>query len=146
MRTREQIIAHLSACHRTWARPRHKKGPQRWRPVNEFRIGDSGLRVAELLDNWHGLHHFEDRELGRVDWGREFVELVLYHPSLATFDGSMLTRLIILAHDHAIRVAVTASGNRLRYVMTPRARAGSISACHPTMEDALAVHRGAPVE
>lgn len=104
-----------------------------------------GLRVAALLDDWGGLHHFEEPAMKKVQWSHPlFIELKLSRftsmGQLATFDFSELTRLVFLAHDHCIRVDIEpCNGTHLRLLFHPRpGRSGSMPLRHPTLEDAVA--------
>ncbi len=58
--------------------------------------------------------------------------------SLATYDSDELTRLVLLAHERAIRVQVEQGGpNRLRIAIWKREREGSMYERHPTISDAI---------
>ncbi len=63
--------------------------------------------------------------------------------SLSTFDFDELTRLVLLAHDRAIRVQVSPVNFRyLQIAIHYRGkRDGSVYERHPTIETALEVHR-----
>lgn len=51
---------------------------------------------------------------------------------LATFDFDGLTRAVVMAHDRAIRFAVSSSGpGRIKLILHKRKREGSISQRHP---------------
>jgi hypothetical protein len=65
------------------------------------------------------------------------------HGRWATYDFSALTRIVILAHDRMIRVEVAPSGPRMiAFNMWKRhKREGGMSERHPTIEDAIAMHR-----
>lgn len=108
---------------------------------------EAGLRVAVLLDEWHGLHHFDERSLRKVDWTNpHYIMLVLDHHTsagqLATFDFSGLTNLVFLAHDHCIRVDIAPCNmTRFKILFHPRQRDGGMSQRHPTIENALAEWR-----
>ena len=57
---------------------------------------------------------------------------------LATFDFDLLTRLVIAAHDEAVRVSIVPSGPRLLKIqLWPRTRVGSMAKRHPTIEEAI---------
>ena len=61
----------------------------------------------------------------------------------STFDFDRLTRLVILAHDRMIRVALAQSGPyRVGFELYKRhTRVGSMSVRHPTLEQAMVSHR-----
>lgn len=71
------------------------------------------------------------------------VRFVLYRPSLATFDGASLTRLVIGAHEEMIRVEIDpVSFKYLAVCMWPRvSREGNIGQRHPTIEQAVESYR-----
>jgi hypothetical protein len=63
----------------------------------------------------------------------------------ATFDFDALTRIVLLAHDRMIRVALEPTGPRMvGFVLFKRhTREGSMYERHPTIEQAIALHRRA---
>lgn len=75
-------------------------------------------------------------------WG-DGIKVSVFSSRWATFDFDGLTRLVVLAHDRMIRVAVVPSGPRMiGFEMWKRhTREGSMFERHPTMEQAIAVHR-----
>ena len=104
-----------------------------------FQIDPSacGYRVAKLIEEWvGGFHHFPGGEsaIKRIDWKNPYwIEIVVYG-SLASNDFYQLTKLVLLAHEHAIRVEVGgASNNYLRILFHPKDRED-----HPTIEQRLA--------
>lgn len=101
-------------------------------------LSDCGLRVAMLLEELDGLHHFDQRMLARADWTDSYIVLRLR--DLATFDFAYLTRLVLLAHDYCVRVDISPSNMQaVRVMFHPRhSREGSISKRHPTIESVLA--------
>lgn len=64
---------------------------------------------------------------------------VLTGPSLASFDGDQLTRLVVTAHDLGVRVQISpCSPTAVRISMWTRGvREGPMGQRHPTMEDAI---------
>jgi hypothetical protein len=63
---------------------------------------------------------------------------VAHHGDMATFDGDMLTRLVVLAHDMAVRVEVVPSGPmRVGILLHPRQREGRMHERHPDLATAL---------
>lgn len=65
------------------------------------------------------------------------------HASLSTFDFNELTKLVFLAHDRCMRVEIVQGGpGRVGIVIWKRGgRTGDIWYRHPTIEQALEVHR-----
>ena len=87
-----------------------------------------------LCDVFYGEHHApEVKSFGRGIRGS------VYCGQMATFDFDYLTRLVVMAHDRCIRVAVMQSGpGRVGVALWKRkGRYGSINERHPTMEDAI---------
>ena len=62
---------------------------------------------------------------------------VLTHQDLSTYDFDVLTRLVFLAHDRAVRVEVSAAMRYVRIAIWQRRREGDIGHRHPTIEQAL---------
>jgi len=57
--------------------------------------------------------------------------------ALATFDFDLLTRLVVLCHDAALRLEVSAANpHNVRLSFWQRQRTGGMSKRHPTMEEA----------
>lgn len=83
------------------------------------------------------------RTFETADWefGRG-VRFTIYPFRLSTFDSNCLTRLVIGAHEHAVRVEIEPCNFRhLRVIMHPRQREGQIHQRHPTIEQAVADYR-----
>jgi len=104
---------------------------------------DVGLRVAKLLEEWDGLHHFKEDMMRKVDWANDHFIAVKLRAGMATFDFNGLTRLVFLAHDHCIRIEIAPLNPQLlRVLFHPRhVREGSICERHPTLEQAVASYR-----
>lgn len=103
-----------------------------------------GLRVAELMDTWRGFHHFNQAELKKTAWDNPyFIVFKLDTPSLSTFDGSLLTSLVFLAHDFCIRVEVNPRSHKSLELLfhQRKSREGGTTDRHPTIETALAKWR-----
>lgn len=64
----------------------------------------------------------------------------------ATWDYNVLTRLVVIAHDEMVRVELIPSGpGRLGFAMWKRhTREGGMAKRHPTIEDAISMHRQKP--
>lgn len=60
----------------------------------------------------------------------------------ATTDANLLTRIVVLAHDRAIRAALDSGGPRgLALMLWKRTREGDFCDRHPTLEDHAAAIR-----
>lgn len=71
-----------------------------------------GETVADLLgDVFLGVYHLDRKRLAKVDWGNDCHIEFVYRGHLATVDDSMLTVLVVLAHDRMLRVAVEGKAN-----------------------------------
>ncbi len=106
-----------------------------------------GFRVAALLDEWRGLHHFEESAMKKVDWSNPlFIRMTLDHRTspgqLSTWDFSGLTSLVFLAHDHCIRVDVLpCNSTHFKLMFHPTQRAGGGAQRHPRLEEAVEAWR-----
>jgi hypothetical protein len=104
-----------------------------------------GEKVAIILgDVYHGIYHIDDEvRHKRTDWSDPYsIEIVIFS-GLSTFDSDNLTRLVILCHDHCVRLNISAKAhNYLSLLFSARAgRDGNMSKRHPTIEQAIALHR-----
>ncbi len=64
-----------------------------------------------------------------------------YWNALSTFDGGQLTHLVILAHEKAIRVEISAHKSMLQIALYYRGkREGKIYERHPDLETAIATY------
>lgn len=98
--------------------------------------------VAFFSDLFRGEHHIPGphykganvRECGH-GW------CVLTCADLSTTDWDSLTRLVLMAHDRAVRVEISPAMRYLRIAIHPRTRDESIMLGHPTIEKAIAAHR-----
>jgi hypothetical protein len=87
---------------------------------------------------YRGEHHFPGK---MKKWGEGWA--MNQFAQLATFDSNDLTRLVLLAHDRCIRVAVEPLNCKyMRIAVWKRERVGSIFERHPTMEQAIEAFRG----
>lgn len=103
-------------------------------------VSPAGARVANLVNWWlRGIYHAQADVL-RADWAGEHVRISFGRwNGFSTFDFDGLTRLVVGAHDAAIRVAVEpCNPHYLRLTFHPRNRdQGHLWGRHPTMEAAL---------
>ena len=109
-------------------------------------MSEIGEAVGNLLGElYQGIYHIPKKALKRVDWSDpHFIRVILYG-ELATFDGCRLTHLVLMCHDRMIRCSVSGKGpNYLELYFHPRkARVGSMSERHPTIEDHIKILRKA---
>jgi hypothetical protein len=70
------------------------------------------------------------------------------YDGLSTFDFDYLTRLVVLAHDRCVRVAIVSSApRRLGLTLHRRAgREGAMHERHPTIEEAVERMRPRPAQ
>src|SRR5262245_26309411 len=92
-----------------------KKQP--FRPMSVF-----ARKVADVLGQViRGLYHWEQGGLDRADWTIEDRVSLTWYGDLSTYDSAYLTELVVLCHDHAIRLCINAASPRyLRLTFTPR--------------------------
>ena len=103
-----------------------------------------GEAVADLLNEWAaGIYHLDSQDLGKVDWVEpRFLKFRLRYTRLSTWDFSDLTRLVFLAHDYCLRIEVIPlSRQAVELMFHPRTRSGDMAQRHPTLEEAVAMHR-----
>lgn len=106
-----------------------------------------GILAADLLgDVFQGiyhLHYLSSRALSRVTWSHPSVIEIVIGSALASVDSNLLTCLVVLAHDRALRVAISGAGPQyLRLTITQRQRGGPLHKRCPTMEEHIAWVRG----
>lgn len=104
-------------------------------------ISPFGRRVADLLGElFQGLYHWDG--WGKVDWSNErWIRVSVGHVDWSTYDSSLLTHLVLLAHREAIRVQMAPCNfSHLELYFHPRSREDSsrTSAYHPTLAEAAA--------
>ena len=129
------------------------------RVINDWRMGEYrrtkranrppiAPSMADPVDDWlvrcawvlcttyGGAHH-----VPRVRVGARFLEVCAYG-DLATADGTQLTRIVLLAHEAAVRVSISPCNQQYVYIhLHPRARTPSNMTNHPTLEAAAAAMR-----
>jgi hypothetical protein len=96
------------------------------------------IRCLNMLSEWQGLHHIDARSLEKNDCRNRWCEINEYGgASMATVDGDKLTRLVLLAHEHCIRVDIGPCNMRyVKITLYPRdIREGSNMDHHPTIDE-----------
>jgi hypothetical protein len=120
----------------SYGKYRHAK---RGHVLPEWKVSIVGARCALFLDAWlGGLHHLPRKSHpSDIDWSNpHMVKLAdhSFYAGLSTYDGSGMTRLVLLAHDHAIRAELSASMNHMSLWLCPRSvRQSAISGRHPDL-------------
>jgi hypothetical protein len=101
---------------------------------------DDQWACAQMFASVVGGFHHVGGEFKPCGYG---IEVSAWASGWATFDYSKLTGLVVRAHDEMVRVEVRPSGpRRIKFAMWKRhSRTGSMSERHPTIEDAIAMHR-----
>lgn len=127
--------------HLEWARIRRKVREGTREPLASDPVSDAMVRCAWLLcHTYGGAYHVGRVRFGSDDLlrlGEQWLE-VSHYGDMATVDSMMLTRLIVAAHEVAIRVDVRPGGARaLLLRLHPRARTPTIMTNHPTMDAAV---------
>jgi hypothetical protein len=99
-----------------------------------------GRDVADLLGQvYAGIYHIHSEVLHpRADWSDERRIEITTFQDLSTYDFDILTKLVVLAHDMAIRLTIAPASSRyLRLIFHKREREGHISRRHPSLEQAV---------
>jgi hypothetical protein len=117
-----------------------------WLRECKVELSEAGARCADLL-GWvfSGIYHIGDSVRNpKVKWNDDYVSLTISSHDLSTFDGWVLTRLVIAAHDLCIRVTVEAAAPRyLRLRLYPRkGHEGRLYERHQSIEEAERRARG----
>lgn len=104
-------------------------------------VSINGARCAVLLNRWlDGLHHVPFGRTWEIDWSGEGVKVSGFG-EIATYDFGLLTRLVLLAHEHSIRVEIKShTFKSMMITLHPRPvlKAGetrNICTHHPTLAD-----------
>lgn len=117
-----------------------EKNIRYWPKMKGKEISSLGRRSADLLGYvFRGIYHIS-AAAQKVDWSDQFNIKVVVLGGIATFDNSVLTRLVIAAHDACLRVEIegVSSWGYLRLWISHRhGRAGEFWQVHPTIEDAI---------
>lgn len=109
---------------------------------NMSKVGEA---AADLLgDVFLGIYHLDGHQLRKVDWSDDHaISIVIGWNDFSTFDGDILTRIVVLAHDRMMRVEVNPhTFHHLRLLITKRrSRTGSTYERCPTLEDHIKLLR-----
>ena len=100
---------------------------QPWMTDDQWKAADT---IAAAVG---GHHHMKQPK----PWGKG-VRVVMFSNIAATYDSDLLTRLVVYAHDRAVRIEVTPGGRVLAVNAWYRGRReGNIYERHPTLADAV---------
>jgi len=97
-----------------------------------------GETVADFLgDVFGGIYHLDTRALRKVEWdNKHHILFILGWHSLATVDFGELTRIVVLAHDRALRVEISPHTFRhMKLLFHQRETGNEPSTQCPTLED-----------
>lgn len=90
-----------------------------------------------FVDFFCGAHHFGGQ---LKEWGYGWC--MPMRNNMATIDYNGLTKLVLMAHDRAIRVEIVPRGmSRALICIWQRDRSTGMSTGHPTIEQAIEKHR-----
>lgn len=129
---RSETITSLSPTGH-WYRSNYPRSP----------LTDDQVRCLDVLAEADRLYNWHRTGRRRLDGGfrpcGEGVEVRLRFGSFSTYDDNRLTRLVVAAHRHAVRVAIGASGGLLTVHVHPRSHVESHWRMHhPDLEDLVA--------
>lgn len=114
--------------------------------ILEKELPPFGKAVADLIGDWQlGIYHLADTGIARKpEWDNPHYIEIRVSGTLCTYDNSLLTQLVILAHDRCIRVEISPCNMQLlKIAFTARDdREGPIHRRHPHIEKTIEVIRG----
>jgi hypothetical protein len=102
-----------------------------------------GKDVADILGQaFLGIYHIE-KSARKTDWTNKQYIVIAIRTNLSTVDTDILTRLVVLCHDRAIRMDISSRAfGVLELMFHRRRRSGGIMHRHPTIEQAIEAIRG----
>ena len=105
-------------------------------------MSELGEKVADLLgDLFAGIYHLDDDKLKNVDWGStHHIEYPLGWKQLSTYNNSLLTLLVLMAHQRALRVTIAPRSNKYITLLFHPRKSGmehDFFERHPTIEEAI---------
>jgi hypothetical protein len=103
-------------------------------------ISPLGRKVALILTQlFGGMHHVSSSQIAKMDWKNDHYMQYNHFGSMATFDGNMLTRLVLLAHEHCCRIEIRPCNFKsIRIAFSWRdGRDGPLYSRHPTIKEIL---------
>lgn len=109
-----------------------------WLKQQHITPSEHGENVADILGQvFLGLYHI-DRQVYKVDWTELRCIEINLHSNFSTYDFNVLTRLVVLCHDRAMRLEISPCNMQfIKFRFHQRKREGSIFDRHPTIEQAI---------
>lgn len=91
------------------------------------------IRAEEMLSRvFGGMHHIYSLKKEPQMWS------CIHYGDCATFDGAILTRIVLAAHEYCLRIAIKNGGpSRLKIIVWPRLREGAWHEKHPSIQQAI---------
>jgi hypothetical protein len=104
------------------------------------KVSPFGEQVADLLGYaFHGIYHIQSEVLKADFESNSWIVVTVGWKSLCTYDDSLLTTLVFLAHWMAIRLQIEGASHKyLRLCFSPRKRMGINYDRHPSLDEAVA--------
>jgi len=120
------------------------EGASYWGGIPQKDLNDDNRKHINLLCHAFGKGPWNiSTNWDTIQFGGRCTKFAVNCGTFATYDFSVLTRLVIAAHDEAVRVEITPCNFRLLNVMMwTRCREGDFAARHPTIEQAVETFRG----
>lgn len=119
-----------------WYRLTRKERALVAEPKLSDEVDEGIIRCAWVLSRaFYGTHH-----VPRCKVNAEYIE-VIGCVGMATTDSNVLTRMVIAAHEAAVRVDISAGMRRLGIMLHARKRTNSNMTNHPTIEQAVELMR-----
>ena len=110
-----------------------------WLKCQGVEMSDFGVKVADLVgDLFQGIYHIGKQAM-KANWDHAtWVKLNVSDSHFATYDSSLLTHLVILAHTRNIRISVEgAAPGYLRLKFMAVTQSGFFADSHPTLLESL---------
>lgn len=109
-------------------------------------VSPLGAAVAELLSVvYGGIDKIDPSRLRKTEWGNSYWISVVVGGSMSTVDGDLLTRLVVLSSDMALRLTVSAVSNgHIELMFHSRKRSiGLAEMCPPLESQVSSIRDGA---
>ena len=131
---RDDVQAWLRAMERD-AKTRKRKGP----PPKFDEIPEGLLRIAWVTDVVFGGNHHTPTPHELVADATHTYVCIRLHGTIGSFDFSEMTRIVVAAHEAAVRAEIMVGGFRqLELMLHARVRTGGMAVRHPDLEAGVA--------